>query len=107
MVEAGGGNCVACRRCPAAPAALLPCIPPPGLNSARPRPCCAQVTEGSGKMMIVAVGEASEWGKTMALVTTAGSEETPLQEKLGHVASTVGKIGGSVAATCFVALLIK
>jgi hypothetical protein len=30
-----------------------------------------------------------------------------LQEKLGHVAATVGKIGGTVAATCFVALLIK
>lgn len=30
-----------------------------------------------------------------------------VQEKLGHVAATVGKIGGSVAATCFIALLIK
>jgi Ca2+-transporting ATPase len=63
--------------------------------------------DGSGKVLVVAVGEASEWGKTMALVSSAGSEETPLQEKLGWVASTVGKIGGSVAAVCFVALLIK
>lgn len=29
------------------------------------------------------------------------------QEKLAHVAATVGKIGASVAATCFIALLIK
>uniref|UniRef100_A0A383WGV1 Calcium-transporting ATPase n=1 Tax=Tetradesmus obliquus TaxID=3088 RepID=A0A383WGV1_TETOB len=66
-----------------------------------------QVSEGSGKMLVTAVGDASEWGKTISLVTSSGDEQTPLQEKLGHVAATVGKIGGSVAATCFVALLIK
>ncbi len=65
------------------------------------------MSEGSGKILITAVGEQSEWGKTMALVSAAGSEETPLQEKLGNVASIVGKIGGSVAAACFIALLIK
>jgi magnesium-transporting ATPase (P-type) len=66
-----------------------------------------QVSEGSGKLLVTAVGESSEWGKTIALVTSSGDEQTPLQEKLGHVAATVGKIGGSVAATCFIALLIK
>eukprot|EP00775_Hariotina_reticulata_P009045 gene9045-9216_t len=66
-----------------------------------------QVSEGSGKMLVVAVGDNSEWGKTISLVTSSGDEQTPLQEKLAHVAATVGKIGASVAATCFVALLIK
>ena len=58
-------------------------------------------------MLVVAVGDNSEWGKTIGLVTSAGDEETPLQEKLGHVAATVGKIGASVAVTCFIALMIK
>ncbi|PNW74900.1 hypothetical protein CHLRE_12g505350v5 [Chlamydomonas reinhardtii] len=66
-----------------------------------------QVTEGSGKLLVVAVGENSEWGKTMALVGEAGDDETPLQVKLTWVASTVGKIGFGVAICCFAALLIK
>ncbi|EFJ50671.1 hypothetical protein VOLCADRAFT_88435 [Volvox carteri f. nagariensis] len=66
-----------------------------------------QVTEGSGKLLIVAVGENSEWGKTMALVGEAGDDETPLQVKLTWVASTVGKVGFAVAICCFAALLIK
>ncbi|GLC43787.1 hypothetical protein PLESTB_000907900 [Pleodorina starrii] len=66
-----------------------------------------QVTEGSGKLLVVAVGENSEWGKTMALVGEAGDDETPLQVKLTWVASTVGKVGFGVAICCFAALLIK
>lgn len=65
------------------------------------------MSEGSGKLIVVAVGENSEWGKTMALVGEAGDEETPLQVKLTWVASTVGKIGFAVAICCFIALLIK
>lgn len=66
-----------------------------------------QVSEGSGKILVLAVGDNSEWGKTIGLVTSSGDEMTPLQEKLAHVAATVGKIGATVAATCFIALLIK
>eukprot|EP00201_Polytomella_parva_P009432 CAMPEP_0175050876 /NCGR_PEP_ID=MMETSP0052_2-20121109/7489_1 /TAXON_ID=51329 ORGANISM="Polytomella parva, Strain SAG 63-3" /NCGR_SAMPLE_ID=MMETSP0052_2 /ASSEMBLY_ACC=CAM_ASM_000194 /LENGTH=692 /DNA_ID=CAMNT_0016315101 /DNA_START=58 /DNA_END=2132 /DNA_ORIENTATION=+ len=66
-----------------------------------------QVSEGSGKLLIIAVGELSEWGKTMLLVGEAGDDETPLQEKLTVVASTVGKVGFGVAICCFIALLIK
>lgn len=58
-------------------------------------------------MLVVAVGEQSEWGKTMALVGEAGSEDTPLQEKLADMAAAIGKIGFGVAVACFIALLIK
>jgi magnesium-transporting ATPase (P-type) len=58
-------------------------------------------------MLVTAVGDNSEWGKTISLVTSSGDEQTPLQEKLGHVAATVGKIGATVAATCFFALLVR
>ena len=37
-----------------------------------------QVTEGSGRMLVVAVGAESEWGRTMALVATE-AQPTPLQ----------------------------
>lgn len=66
-----------------------------------------QVSEGSGRMIVVAVGERSEWGKTMALVGSAGSEDTPLQEKLADLAAAIGKVGFGVAVACFVALLVK
>lgn len=66
-----------------------------------------QVTEGSGKMLIVAVGINSEWGKTFALMQDADDSDTPLQERLEWVAMTVGKVGFAVAVACFLALLIK
>ena len=52
--------------------------------------CCLlphnQVSEGSGKILVTAVGDASEWGKTISLVTSSGDEQTPLQVS-GLVAS--------------------
>lgn len=66
-----------------------------------------QVSEGSGLMLVTAVGSNSEWGKTLELVGEAGDENTPLQEKLEDVAAAIGKIGFGVAVACFVALIIK
>ena len=68
---------------------------------------CLQISEGSGRILVVATGTQSEWGKTMALVGSAGSEDTPLQEKLADLAAAIGKIGFGVAVACFIALLIK
>eukprot|EP00198_Chlamydomonas_reinhardtii_P002721 XP_001692057.1 plasma membrane calcium-transporting ATPase [Chlamydomonas reinhardtii] len=65
------------------------------------------VNEGSGHMLVLAVGVHSEWGKTMALVNEAGDDETPLQEQLTDVAAKVSKMGVLVAVVCFLALLIK
>mmetsp|Transcript_4289 Transcript_4289/g.13717 ORF Transcript_4289/g.13717 Transcript_4289/m.13717 type:complete len:995 (+) Transcript_4289:117-3101(+) len=64
-----------------------------------------QVTEGSGKVLIVSVGEDSEWGRTLALVQ-GESEDTPLQEKLGVLATNIGKAGTAVAVVCFIALTV-
>lgn len=66
-----------------------------------------QVTEGSGHVLVVAVGVSSDWGKTMALVADAGDDETPLQKKLEVLAMAIGKVGLVVAVCCFVAQLIK
>lgn len=65
-----------------------------------------QVSEGSGKFLVTAVGERSEWGKTMAMIM-GDSEETPLQEKLGELAILIGKIGTVVAIMCFIILVIS
>lgn len=37
-----------------------------------------QVTEGSGRMLVLAVGEQSDWGRTMSMVQVE-SPDTPLQ----------------------------
>ena len=66
----------------------------------------SQVSEGSGRALVLAVGPNSEWGKTITLVTRE-SGPTPLQEKLGVLASAIGKIGLFVAIICFLVLLIR
>ena len=65
-----------------------------------------QVTEGSGKVLVTAVGVNSEWGKTMALVSGT-SHDTPLQEALGTLAAAIGKVGLAVGVLCFVVLMIR
>ena len=65
-----------------------------------------QVTEGSGSMMVTAVGEHSEWGKTMALVRTEAAD-TPLQGSLAWLAAAIGKLGLTVGVLCFVVLMIR
>jgi P-type Ca2+ transporter type 2C len=51
-----------------------------------------QVNEGSGKCLVIAVGTNSEWGRTMAVVSESGSDQTPLQEKLSTLAGSIGKV---------------
>jgi Ca2+-transporting ATPase len=66
-----------------------------------------QVSEGSGKAVVVAVGVNSEWGKTITLLGEAGDEQTPLQEKLERLAKAIGLVGLTVAVACFIAMLVK
>ncbi|GMH44859.1 hypothetical protein BSKO_12811 [Bryopsis sp. KO-2023] len=73
------------------------------------KPFCrsgTQVTEGSGKVLLIAVGKNSEWGKTLSLVSGEG-DETPLQEKLGELAAAIGKVGFFVAVLSFIVLTIR
>ena len=65
-----------------------------------------QVTEGSGKILVLAVGEDSEWGRTMAMVV-GESPDTPLQEHLAQLASSIGKLGLFVGVVCFLVLLVR
>ena len=65
-----------------------------------------QIVEGSGKVLVTAVGIRSEWGKTMALVA-GDSHDTPLQEALGILAAAIGKVGLAVGVLCFIVLMIR
>ena len=65
-----------------------------------------QVTEGDARMLVLAVGTDSEWGRTMALVS-GDSPPTPLQEKLTVLAGTIAKVGLTVAILAFVVLMVR
>lgn len=65
-----------------------------------------QVTEGSGSVLVTAVGENSEWGKTMALVRSE-SADTPLQGSLASLAAAIGKLGLAVGVLCFIVLTVR
>ena len=65
-----------------------------------------QLNEGSGSILVVAVGVNTEYGKTMSLVMTEAAS-TPLQEHLEVLAASIGKVGVVVAVICFIVLLIR
>ena len=65
-----------------------------------------QLNEGSGSILVVAVGVNTGYGKTMSLVMTE-SASTPLQEHLEVLATSIGKVGLAVAIVCFCVLLIR
>lgn len=46
-----------------------------------------QVADGSGRMLVTAVGVNSEWGRTLSKLTEK-NEDTPLQEKLDDMAKS-------------------
>ena len=66
----------------------------------------AQISEGSGRALVLAVGQDSEWGRTMALVMGQGGV-TPLQEALTTLAAAIGKVGLAVGVLCFVVLFVR
>ena len=68
--------------------------------------CGTQVSEGSGTLLVTAVGVHSEWGRTMAMVV-GETGDTPLQEALTVLAAAVGKVGLGVGVLCFTVLLIR
>lgn len=66
-----------------------------------------QVAEGSGFMIVTAVGMNSSGGKIQELLNEAQNEMTPLQEKLKEVAILIGKIGVAAGIITFLALGIR
>ena len=65
------------------------------------------VGEGSGLMLITAVGVQSSGGKIQELLNAAQDEMTPLQEKLKDVAILIGKIGVIAGVVTFLGLATR
>lgn len=59
-----------------------------------------------GKMLIVGVGENSEWGKTLKKMNEDDEDdETPLEQKLDTLAGLIGKVGIGFAVVTVIILI--
>ncbi|KAI9502179.1 PMCA-type calcium-translocating P-type ATPase [Coemansia spiralis] len=67
----------------------------------------AKVLEGVGKMVVVAVGPHSFYGKIMMAMRQGEASETPLQRKLDVLAEQIAKYGMSAALLLLITLTIK
>lgn len=57
----------------------------------------SKVMEGTGEMLVLAVGDQSQWGQAKKLMESSGKQEkTPLQEKLQDLADDIGSLGFKV-----------
>ena len=65
------------------------------------------VTEGHGRLLVTAVGDATEFGKIAGELGNAEKSSTPLQEKLARLGKTITVLGVIAAAIVFVAQLIS
>ena len=79
-----------------------------------PKKCCypfiisgTKVRDGSGEMIVCAVGENSIMGRAMILSTGDDDAKTPLQEKLGDLADQIGTVGFMAAGIIGLVLIIK
>lgn len=64
------------------------------------------VETGKANAIVLAVGRQTRSGRAERIMNVT-SETTPLQEKLESIADMIGKLGGSVAALTFIALIVK
>lgn len=55
---------------------------------------------------MLAVGRQTRSGRVERIMNVT-NEDTPLQTKLESIADMIGKMGGSVAALTFIALVVK
>ncbi|KAL6713468.1 plasma membrane calcium [Lecanora helva] len=66
----------------------------------------SKVLEGVGTYLVTSVGVNSGFGKIMGSLQIE-NEETPLQAKLGNMASWIGYLGSAAAGLLFIILLIR
>ena len=64
------------------------------------------ITSGSGKMVITAVGDKTEFGKIAGELSSTIVSSTPLQEKIKKMGKMIAIFGGSTAAIVFFTHLV-
>ncbi|KHN30766.1 Putative calcium-transporting ATPase 13, plasma membrane-type [Glycine soja] len=66
-----------------------------------------KVADGYAKMLVTSVGMNTTWGQMMSSISQDIDEETPLQERLNKLTSSIGKVGLAVAFLVLVVLLVR
>jgi len=66
-----------------------------------------KVAEGYAKMLVTSVGMTTTWGQMMSSISRDIDEQTPLQERLNKLTSSIGKVGLAVAFLVLVVLLVR
>ncbi|KAK4405764.1 putative calcium-transporting ATPase 13, plasma membrane-type [Sesamum angolense] len=66
-----------------------------------------QVADGYAKMLVTSVGMSTTWGEMMSTISRDSDEQTPLQERLNKLTSSIGKVGLAVAFLVLVVLLVR
>jgi P-type Ca2+ transporter type 2C len=64
------------------------------------------IEEGTGRMIALAVGVHSQWGKTLKSLTTAVPAKTPLELRLESLALLIGRTGVTFATITFLVLTV-
>ncbi|KAF9198249.1 hypothetical protein BGZ49_000961 [Haplosporangium sp. Z 27] len=67
----------------------------------------SKILDGTGRMLVTAVGKNSFYGKTLATMREAAPEETPLQIKLDTLAESIARLGMAAAVIMFVTLVAQ
>ncbi|KAK7266669.1 hypothetical protein RIF29_19319 [Crotalaria pallida] len=66
-----------------------------------------KVADGYAKMLVTSVGMNTTWGQMMSSISRDVNEQTPLQERLNKLTTSIGKVGLAVAFLVLVVLLIR
>ncbi|KAK6161491.1 hypothetical protein DH2020_004872 [Rehmannia glutinosa] len=66
-----------------------------------------KVADGYAKMLVTSVGMNTFWGEMMSTISSDSDEQTPLQERLNRLTSSIGKIGLAIAFLVLVVLLVR
>ena len=66
----------------------------------------AKVVEGQGRYVVTAVGQRSQNGRLM-MSLQGGTDNTPLQIKLNHMAELIAKLGSLAGLVLFIVLMIR
>ncbi|KAL2335357.1 hypothetical protein Fmac_016570 [Flemingia macrophylla] len=67
----------------------------------------AKVVDGYAKMLVTSVGMNTTWGQMMSSISSDIDEETPLQERLKRLTSSIKMVGLAVDFLVLIALLVR
>ncbi|KAL2238823.1 UNVERIFIED_CONTAM: Calcium-transporting ATPase 12, plasma membrane-type [Sesamum indicum] len=67
----------------------------------------SKVADGYSRMLVISVGMNTAWGEMMSSITSESNEQTPLQERLNTLTSSIGKVGLAVASLVLVVMLTR